>query len=291
MPLSQESVNESYRNHAYCRISNHFASPGSPWLLAMRGVRNRNGEGRKTSNRKASEKREGRSEPGILSTVAGSSLFSLPPEKVALHRALAERERKLGQIYEGALRTLADTANPDCLALAAHGFRELMEKFAHLVAVPLRVPGENLKNKVQALRKPYARMKKKCDGHSKIVDGNGQLIKEMSQFMMAMDELFSWADEIMPSRKTAAVKLLQRLEPSARQLPSLLQEVNAQYWEKIHNFFAQTCHHSMEPSRDDAERWVGALEHFLLDRLIPRTTRDFVRIDAILSEAKRNDQI
>jgi hypothetical protein len=256
----------------------------------MSGARNRNGESRKSSNRKASEKREGRSEPGILNSIGGSSLFTLPPAKAALQRALAERDPKLGQIYQGALRTLADSANPDCLAQAAHGFRELMEKFAHSVAVPLRVPGENLKNKVQALRKPYARMKKKCDGRSKIVDGHGQLIKEISQFMSAIDAFFSWADEIMPSRKTAAVKLLERLEPSARQLPSLLQEVNAQYWEKIHNFFTQTCHHSMEPSRDDAERWAGALEHFLLDRLIPRTTRDFDRIDAILSEAKRNDQ-
>jgi hypothetical protein len=108
--------------------------------------------------------------------------------------------------------------------------------------------------------------------------------------MTAMDGLFSWADEIMPSRKTAAVKLLQRLEPSARQLPNLLQEVNARYWDEIFNFFTQTCHHGMEPSRDEAERWIGALEQFLLDRLVPRTTRDFLRIDAILSEAKRNDQ-
>jgi len=227
----------------------------------------------------------------MLSAVAESSLFSLPPEKIALHRALTERERKLGQIYEGALRTLADPANPDCLSLAAHGFRELMEKFARVVAVPARVPGENLTSKVRGLKKPYGQMKKKCDGHSPIVDGNGQPIKEIAQLMEAMEALFKWADEIMPSRKTATMKLLERLEPSARQLPSPLQELNAQIWEKIHNFFELTCHHNVEPSRDDAERWVSALEHFLLDRLIPRTTRDFGRIDAILSEAKRNDQI
>lgn len=249
----------------------------------MSRARNRKGRGSKALTTRD------RVEPGMPNAVAESSFFSLPPEKVALHRALAEREPKLGQIYEGALRALADPANPDCLSLAAHGFRELMEKFARSVAVPLRVPGENLKNKVQALKKPYGRMKKKCDGHSTIVDGKGQPIKEIAQLMEAMEALFKWAEEILPSRKSAAMKLLERLEPSARQLPSALQESNAQIWEKIHNFFEQTCHHSMEPSRDETEKWITALEHFLLDRLIPRTTRDFVRIDAILLEAKRND--
>jgi hypothetical protein len=254
----------------------------------MSEARNRNAGSRKTSNRKASTN-TGRSEPGLLSTIAESPPFLLPPEKLALHRALAEREPKLGQIYEGALRALADSANPDCVSLAAHGFRELMEKFARLVAVPLRAPGENLTSKVRALKMPYGRMKKRCDGHSTVVDGNGELIKEMVKFMVAMEALFSWIDEVMPTRKTAALKLLQRLEPSVRQLPSPLQELNAQFWEKIHNFFELTCHHTMEPSRDETESWVTALEHFLLDRLMPRTTRDFARIDAILFEAKHND--
>ena len=255
----------------------------------MSGARNRSGKGRKTSNRKGSEKKEDRSEPEILNSLAGFSLFSLPPEKVALQRALGERDPKLAQIYEGALRALADSSNPDSLSLAAHGFRELMEKFARLIAVPLRAHGENLTSKVRALKKPYGRMKKKCDGHSSIVDGSGQPIKEIVQFIEAMDGLFIWADKNMLSRKNAAMKLLQHLEPSARQLPNSLQEENAKYWAKINNFFELTCHHNLEPSRDEMERWVSALDHFLLDRLMPRTTRDFVRIDAILFEAKRYD--
>src|SRR5713101_6001030 len=135
----------------------------------MSRARNRKGKSSKALTRRD------RSEPQMLSAVAEPSLFSLPPEKVALQRALAERDPKLGQIYEGALRALADSSNPDSLSLAAHGFRELMEKFARLIAVPLRAHGENLTSKVRALKKPYGRMKRKCDAHSSIVDGNGQL--------------------------------------------------------------------------------------------------------------------
>lgn len=221
--------------------------------------------------------------PAPLNRPSGASL-SLTAEKVALHRALTREDQKLARMYLGAVRVLDDGTNPDGTAQAAHSFRELMEKFARKKGVPLRVPGENLTSKVRALEGVYTRMKKKC-GRG-VVDAKGGLITEVRDFIAGADRLFDWVGQSMPTRHNSAVKLLRELEPSYRQLPNQLQELNARYWAEIFDFFELTCHHQLEPTAEEMQRWVEALERFLLDRLVPRTTQDFVRIDEILIKAK-----
>ncbi len=59
----------------------------------------------------------------------------------------------LAQMYFGSLRVFADRANPDAIALAAHGIREMMEKLPEsLKNVPQRAPVGDLAQKVGRLR-------------------------------------------------------------------------------------------------------------------------------------------
>jgi hypothetical protein len=52
--------------------------------------------------------------------------------------ALNEKDPKAAKMYLGALHVFQQRANPDRLALAAHGLRELMEKLPKYVDIPAR---------------------------------------------------------------------------------------------------------------------------------------------------------
>ncbi len=61
----------------------------------------------------------------------------------AVEAALARKSAELVTFYVGALSAVAYEANPDRLAQAAHGMRELMEKFPKYVDVAIPVLGQN----------------------------------------------------------------------------------------------------------------------------------------------------
>jgi len=55
-------------------------------------------------------------------------LSRLSGSQRTLYEALASKDPRLARMYLGALSVLDRQGNPDRLALASHGLRELMEK-------------------------------------------------------------------------------------------------------------------------------------------------------------------
>jgi len=82
---------------------------------------------------------------------AEGSLVKLTNQQNALHDALTRNDVDLGNMYLGTLFVLAQTENPDRLALAAHGIRELMDKIPYYFDIQITAQKESLKPKVNEI--------------------------------------------------------------------------------------------------------------------------------------------
>ena len=67
---------------------------------------------------------------------ATTSNLSLGAKQLEVSKALHEKSPELQGIYLGGLWVKIQAENPDRLALAAHSFRELLEKLPRILAVP-----------------------------------------------------------------------------------------------------------------------------------------------------------
>src|SRR5437899_2193313 len=77
---------------------------------------------------------------GAIPAVESRGLeLRLTDQQLFLQRVLAERDITAEALYVGALRVLADEENPDRLALAAHGLRELIGGLPRYFNLPVLV--------------------------------------------------------------------------------------------------------------------------------------------------------
>ena len=102
-----------------------------------------------------------------------SEILTLSGQQQALYAALIEKERRLAFMYYGALVVFGHNDNPDRLALAAHGLRELMEKLPRYLDLPTEQQPKTIE-KMWTLHKKWDRTvkKSKCHDNGK---WNGQI--------------------------------------------------------------------------------------------------------------------
>ncbi len=202
-----------------------------------------------------------------------------------LYEALMSRSSELGSIYFGALITLERKDNPDRLAQAAHGLRELMEKLPKYLDLPIEKKPPSLKEKVRRL----AQRRDKALDNSSSRDGSvwrGEIDDHLQKFLKESDEFFDWFEVEHLTRRGRTVKMLRRLDPSALPLPEPLEEPNIEQWNKCNDHFQGVSHHTISGVEEDFRSQLSALESFLLDRLAPRTSEDFAVIDELIREGE-----
>lgn len=229
------------------------------------------------------------SDPPASPTPRTGSMLILNGRQRAVEAALARKSTELVTFYVGALTAVAHEANPDRFAQAAHGLRELMEKFPKYVDVAMPAHGEKLGAKVGELEGTWstAATKSKC----RQPDGSwaGEIDKPARALLQGIDALFEWKKEHMPRRQAEIAKTLVRLDPAGRPLPAPLQKRNVNLWDDMREYFQKVAHHGYVCTLEEFSQWVEALELFLVERLQPRTFDDFAAIDAIFDEAKRGE--
>jgi len=201
------------------------------------------------------------------------------------YEALLEKDRTLARIYLGALLVLSCSDHPDRLALAAHALRELMEKIPSYVDVQMKAHREHLGTRDYELQQRWEATHEKT--HSRMgLTWRGSIDEFLSQLLGEMDSFFAWYSEHFPRRRAEVISLLRRLDDSGCNLPEKLEELSAQEWMKMRDFFVHTAHHRRFPSDEEFAHMQDALERFLLDRLRPRTFADFDTIDRIIYEGE-----
>lgn len=195
-----------------------------------------------------------------------------------LWEALSDIDEQLGHMYLGALDVLQHSANPDRLALAAHGVRELIEKLPRYLDVPaIENRGPGIREQARSLAAAWERV-----GPS-VLDGNGVLTPSGEKMLGKVAE-FCEGVASDPTRKQAKIAAVSRLDLNPLKLPPPIQELHVSVWSAIEGFFIGVAHHTKATDDDEIEQYFAALDRFLLDRLRPRTFEDFAAIDALLGK-------
>jgi hypothetical protein len=211
--------------------------------------------------------------------------LALTGQQRALHRALVEKDPYLATMYFGARIVLTQPQNPDRLALAAHGIRELMEKLPIYLGLEMKAQKEALKAKVIELHSHWETGITKTQCHQQ-GQWQGEIDKHLRKLLQCCHTFFDWFKAHTPRRKDEFVSALRRMDISGRALPGPLEGLNVRAWDELRSFFQAVAHHQKEPGAQDFDEWLDALERFLLDRLSPRTCADLDVLDEIIREGE-----
>ena len=202
-----------------------------------------------------------------------------------LYEALSEKEQSLADMYLGSLMTLQQTGNPDSLALAAHGLRELIEKLPRYLDAPVNTNSPSLKGKVQELAQSWNNALGRSRCHSDL-NWSGDIDRPLLGFLRKAHEFFEWFKAERPTRRQQTANALRELDPLEQPLPASIEELRIEEWDVCHNFFQKVSHHNASSSHNEFSGFLSAFEIFLLDRLRPRKFEDHAEIDRIISEGE-----
>jgi len=201
-----------------------------------------------------------------------------------LYQELARRSPELARIYLGALMVFS-SANPDRLALAAHGFRELIEK------VPRRLGGVQTghESMTEQARKLQESWRQTC-GTSKCHQDSwkGEIDEPLRNLLTTLGRFVDWLDQSRLPRMERYARTLQMLDDSPIYLPGSLRDKPIEEWQALDGHFTTISHHNnkLPITEEEFLSQVDALERFLLSRLRPQTSADFDRIDVLVSMMK-----
>ena len=212
-------------------------------------------------------------------------LLQLSGHQQTLYGALHAKGVMLGIMYHGALSVFQETGNPDRLALAAHGLRELMEKIPRYLDLPQEKSSSNMLGEVRGLHDSWRDTVTKTNC---LKDGrwSGAVDKFLERFLKRSQEFFQWVEDNRPKRKQYAAAVLRTLDPLPYPLPYAIEKLRVNEWECIHDYFEKVSHHNGVVTIEEFTSWLANLERFLLDCLVPRTFEDHVKIDEIIEEGE-----
>ena len=213
--------------------------------------------------------------------------FALSGRQLALYRALGKKDHQLASMYLGALSVLKQASNPDRVAQAAHGLRELLEKLPRILDMPVESKLPNMKEKIRLLQKSWSRAKSdsewlKNPTNSASVDG------PIRKFLVDSETFFSWFDTDHLTRKQQATRVVRSLDPQKKLLPAPIEKLHVEAWEQYRDHFVLVSHHNVVETFDEFVKWMDGVEGYLLDRLVPRTFEDFTSLRTIIGEGEVN---
>ncbi|HVM62333.1 MAG TPA: hypothetical protein VMV72_15850 [Verrucomicrobiae bacterium] len=227
-------------------------------------------------------------------SVAAPSISSLQltGRQEALLRVLAERDRRLGQMYSGALHALCQKENPELRVQAAHSIRELLEKTLTYSNLALeenprkKQRGQpNLKQRAQSLTEIWKKRAKRCQSF----DGgkwDGPVDTHLRKILRAVSEFAEGVDTDYPKRKEKIRNLLRKSDLIKTALPNRIETLRVEEWQLCYEYFEGVAHHNPNVDEKDFNGWLDNLERFLLDQFSPRTFQDQTAIDRIIKEGE-----
>lgn len=213
--------------------------------------------------------------------------FVLSGRQLSLHSELGKKNLQLASIYIGALHILKHKPNPDRLALAAHGLRELMEKLPRYLEIPIEANDTNLMQMARTLADEWRKAKSQSKCHND-TSWNGGIDNPLRKYLDQSEVFFSKFDNIRPTRKKQAATLIRGLDPQRQNLPLIIENLKVKEWDACRDYFVTVSHHKNSTNQEEMEQWINVLEVFLSDRLVPRTFDDFSIIAAIIKEGESN---
>jgi hypothetical protein len=195
----------------------------------------------------------------------------LEGQRRALFEVLIAKDDSLAKMYVGALVTREATTNPDYLSQACNSLRELIDALPEFFTVTQRPPGR-LGDKVNALRDQWQR-------EARVRNSDNSPLS--TRFLAELTAFFAWNEQSFPRRREFARSTIRELDASRRRLPGSIENLRAQQWMEIRQFFTTSTHHG-SCSQDDFDLWLEAFERFTLELARPNTFENANRIDALV---------
>lgn len=198
-----------------------------------------------------------------------------------LYRALNEKSPEIAELYESALRVLADCSNPGRLFLAAHAIREMADGLPKFLDLPTLAEQGRLGDRVSALEKTWVNAtKSQCRK-----DGQwaGEIDDPLRTLLEVLEEFLQWWKDNRPRRRDVAARLFRSTDPSGMPLPETLEQKRVGRWMELRDYFVRVAHQS-STTEEEFRSALSELEQILLDSLYRRPSEDFSAIDSILAE-------
>jgi hypothetical protein len=193
------------------------------------------------------------------------------------------KDTRLHTQYLGALTVLRDSTNPDRIALAGHGLRELSE---HLMRdAGFEKQKFNLGNEVHNLRPPWEKVQeeaKACSGVCANCAG-----RNLRNFLQRLSEFFDRHALNRPKATKRINSTIEQLDINGRIAGSNEHDRATKKWKEFNDFFNQCGHHSA-PNLDELETNLFHFEELLIRLLFPSPSGDMAAIDEILAEENAN---
>ena len=215
--------------------------------------------------------------------------ITLSPRQRDVFDALSESSTGLANMYFGAIAVLLQIQNPDRIALAAHGLRELMEKAPQYLDLAVsRSTGASLGAKVNEIKVTWIAVVKKSTCRAS--GWSGEIDTHLRKFLRRAEAFFEFHDQKFPKLVERAREIVRHFDPLKGKLPEPLSNLRATAWQEMAEYFIKVAHHRIAQSDAEFLPWVQALELFLLDGLRPRTAGDQAALKKIIQEAESDAQ-
>jgi len=197
---------------------------------------------------------------------------------------LQRKEASLARIYYGGLVVLHDTSNPEHIPLAAHAFRELMEKMPGWLDVPMKAHSQSLGSEAKNLACAWSRtvVTSACRNR----DGwEGEIDQPLRGFLGKAGGFFAWLTKHRPSRKEEVRRFIRKLDPAGTPMAAPLEDNIVERWQNTREFFTGVCHHRIECESTALRERLELMETLIIERLKPTAAEDAAEIDQLLEEA------
>lgn len=210
---------------------------------------------------------------------------ALSDEQRVLYEELQKRDPLLAQIYLGAIRVLKDAENTERVPQAAYSLRELMDNLTTHFGIQ-RDPLQAVFNKLNDAKTSWdgAQEKSICYANEA---WTGSIDDPLSCFLCKAQELFSFLSSRLSGKK-ASSQLLRKIDEFDAFFSESLHRRNLRIWSKAYGFFNGVLHHDEEVEQREFENRLKDTELFLLDLLLPKPTKDFDSLDALIREGERD---
>jgi len=221
---------------------------------------------------------EGGHEAASGSEVAALVFASQP--QLELLEALRKLHPRLGQTYEGALRTFLDERNPDCLAQSAHSIRELFDALPLVIDQAPQKP-EPLKAKVRQIADAWASAMEKTvtlGGEN----WSGEVDNHLSRVLVRLTRFFKWFEEEHPKHAKGRDLVLDHFDPGHKELPPQLRQHRGRAFDDVTDYMNSVAHHYIAPSRQEFAAKIVEAETVIRTTVKPAPYADRKTIDAIL---------
>jgi hypothetical protein len=210
----------------------------------------------------------------------------LTGRQLTLYEALREKNKRLGNLYLGAISVLGRTDNPDRHAQSCLSLRELMVKLPIWVeGVPSEAKGASMRVKVREFATRWTTTRERT---ANLVDGvwSGTIDPQLIKAINAVDAFVTWFENSFADRRVVAGRMFGKLDPLGVPPASPIAERRENEWMDLLAFFNGVAHHNSEPTQEDVDRNVASMERVILDIFRPSTFEKHKVIDEIIKRGE-----